>query len=67
MPARDEILALYQAGPEAIVALVGRRAHEAWGLLNLLGWYALCNAHLLRELIGVHEETGQAWAQKLIR
>ena len=46
----------------------GRRVHDAWGpYLTLAGLYALCNAHLLRELIGLHEETGQAWAQKLIR
>ncbi len=61
-------------GREAIDALglligfAGRRVHDAWApYLTLPGLYALCNAHLLRELIGLHEDTGQAWAQKLIR
>ena len=46
----------------------GRRVHDAWApYLKLPGLYALCNAHLLRELIGLHEETGHAWVQKLIR
>jgi transposase len=56
---------------EAIGLLIGfrgRRVHDAWApYLNLAGLYALCNAHLLRELIGLHEETGQAWTQKLIK
>lgn len=56
---------------EAIGLLIGfrgRRVHDAWApYLNLAGLYALCNAHLLRELIGLHEETGQLWMQKLIR
>ncbi len=47
---------------------VGRRVHDAWApYLNLAGWYALCNAHLLRELIGVYEDTQQRWAQQLIK
>lgn len=47
--------------------LVGRRVHDAWAsYLKLPGVYALCNAPLLRELIGLHEDTGQAWGQKLI-
>ena len=61
-------------GREAIDAIglllgfAGRRIHDAWApYLNLPGLYALCNAHLLRELIGLHEDTGQAWTQKLIR
>lgn len=29
--------------------------------------YGLCNAHLLRELIGLSEDTGQAWTQTFIR
>jgi len=46
----------------------GRRVHDAWApYLKLAGLYALCNAHLLRELIGLSEETGQAWVQKLVR
>jgi transposase len=61
-------------GREAIDAIgllidfAGRRVHDAWApYLSLGGLYALCNAHLLRELIGLHEDTGQAWAQKLIK
>jgi transposase len=56
---------------EAIGLLIGfggRRVHDAWApYLSLPGLYALCNAHLLRELIGLHEDTGQAWVPKLIR
>ncbi len=61
-------------GCEAFVAIglligfCGRRVHDAWApYLNLSGLYALCNAHLLRELIGLHEETGQPWMHKLIK
>jgi transposase len=51
-----------------LIGFNGRRVHDAWApYLNLPGLYALCNAHLLRELIGLHEDTGQAWTQKLIR
>lgn len=51
-----------------LIGFAGRRVHDAWApYLNLPGLYALCNAHLLRELIGLHEETGQAWIQKLIK
>lgn len=50
-----------------LLGFVGRRVHDAWAsYLKLPGLYALCNAHLLRELIGLHEDTGQAWVQKLI-
>lgn len=63
-----------QRGAAALEAIgllpnfAGRRVHDAWAsYLNLPGLYALCNAHLLRELIGLYEETGQAWVQKLIR
>jgi transposase len=55
---------------EAIGLLIGfggRRVHDAWAsYLNLAGLYALCNAHLLRELIGLSEATEQAWVQKFI-
>jgi transposase len=61
-------------GQEAFVAiglllgLIGRRVHDAWApYLKLTGLYALCNAHLLRELIGLYEDTEQAWVQNLIR
>ena len=51
-----------------LIGFAGRRVHDAWApYLSLAGLYALCNAHLLRDLIGVYEDTGQAWAQKLIR
>jgi transposase len=51
-----------------LIGLAGRRVHDAWApYLGLPGLYALCNAHLLRELIGLHEDTGQAWLPKMIR
>jgi transposase len=60
-------------GREALDAIgllldfAGQRVHDAWAAyLQLPGLYALCNAHLLRELIGLHEATHQAWMQALI-
>ncbi len=51
-----------------LIGFTGRRVHDAWApYLSLAGWYALCNAHLLRELIALFEETGQPWAQQLIK
>jgi transposase len=51
-----------------LIGFCGRRVHDAWApYLNLAGLYALCNAHLLRELIGLQEATGQPWTQKLIQ
>ena len=51
-----------------LMGLAGRRVHDAWApYLGLTGLYALCNAHLLRELIGLQEDTGQAWIPKMIR
>src|SRR3990170_4444273 len=51
-----------------LLGFAGRRVHDAWApYLKLAGLYALCNAHLLRELIGLYEETGQAWVQALLR
>jgi transposase len=51
-----------------LIGFTGRRMHDAWApYLSLAGLYALCNAHLLRELIGLYEDTGQAWAHKLIK
>lgn len=50
-----------------LLDFAGRRVHDAWAsYLQLPGLYALCNAHLLRELIGLQEVTGQAWMQALI-
>ena len=51
-----------------LIGFAGRRVHDAWApYLNLAGWYALCNAHLLRELIALFEETGQPWTQQVIK
>lgn len=51
-----------------LISFGGWRVHDAWPpYLNLPGLYALCNAHLLRELIGLHEDTHQPWTQKLIK
>lgn len=51
-----------------LTGFAGRRVHDAWApYLSWAGLYALCNAHLLRELIALFEETGQPWAQQLIR
>jgi transposase len=51
-----------------LIGFAGRRVHDAWApYLNLAGLYALCNAHLLRELIGLHEDTQQLWMRKLIK
>jgi len=50
-----------------LIDFAGRRVHDAWpAYLGLPGTYALCNAHLLRELIGLHEDTGQVWIEPLI-
>jgi transposase len=51
-----------------LIGFAGRRVHDAWApYLSLAGRYALCNAHLLRELIGLQEDTRQAWISKMIR
>lgn len=45
----------------------GRAVHDFWK--PYLGYdceHGLCNAHLLRELIFVHEEIGQRWAGEMI-
>lgn len=46
----------------------GIAIHDCWAsyFTYLFVTHGLCNAHLLRELIAVIENTGQAWAQKLI-
>ncbi len=51
-----------------LIGFAGRRVHDAMAAyLKLPGLYALCNAHLLRELTAVVEDTGQVWAAHLIR
>ncbi len=51
-----------------LVGFVGRRVHDAMAAyLKLPGLYALCNAHVLRELIGlVEDDPTQVWATRLI-
>lgn len=57
-------------GIEAVGVLpefAGIRVHDAWApYLSYGGAYALCNAHLLRELTFLAEQTKQAWASELI-
>jgi transposase len=43
----------------------GIAAHDCWKPYWMCV-HALCNAHLLRELIGVLEQTGQGWAERMI-
>jgi transposase len=70
-------LALYawhgKRGREGIEAagvlpeFAGTRVHDAWApYLSYGGPYALCNAHLLRELTFIAEQTKQGWASELI-
>ena len=61
-------------GYDALVAMAvlpeyrGMLMHDAWHTyLSLPMEHALCNAHLLRELRGLHEFFGQAWAGELRR
>lgn len=50
-----------------LIGFAGRWVHDAWApYLNLPRWYAMCQAHRLRELIGLSEDIGQAWVQQLI-
>jgi transposase len=45
----------------------GIAVHDCWeSYWAYLCTHALCNAHLLRELIGIKENTGQGWAEELI-
>ena len=45
---------------------MGRLVHDCWKTyLDLPCLHALCVAHLLRELIFIHEEYSQAWAKTL--
>ena len=44
----------------------GRSVHDAWA--SYFGYacaHALCNAHLLRELIGLYEQTQQSWTHQM--
>lgn len=60
---RDAIVAI-----GILVGFAGRRVHDALAAyLKLPGLYALCNAHLLRELIALVEDSEQTWAASLIR
>lgn len=44
----------------------GRLVHDCWKTYFDLGcMHALCNAHILRELVFVHEELKQDWAKSL--
>ncbi|MEX2163041.1 MAG: IS66 family transposase [Sulfuricaulis sp.] len=46
----------------------GVLVHDCWGpYWQMPGEHALCNAHLIRELIYLHETTGQVWPKRLIR
>lgn len=46
---------------------MGRLVHDCWKTyFDLACLHALCLAHILRELVFLHEECGQAWAKKLI-
>lgn len=45
----------------------GRAIHDFWKpYLGYACEHGLCNAHLLRELVFLHEEQGQQWAKKMI-
>lgn len=44
----------------------GRAVHDAWvAYFSYACSHATCNAHLLRELIYLHEQRGQAWAGRM--
>jgi len=46
---------------------LGRLVHDCWQTyLELPCLHALCLAHILRELIFIHEECDQAWAKSLV-
>jgi transposase len=52
---------------EILPGFEGRAIHDFWK--PYLGYacdHGLCNAHLLRELVFLHEEQGQKWAKKMI-
>ena len=51
-----------------LVGFLGTAIHDCWASYFMFGAirHGLCNAHLLRELTAVVENTKQAWAQALI-
>jgi transposase len=50
-----------------LVAFIGTVIHDCWAsYFKYAVRHGLCVAHLLRELIGVSENTGQVWAQSMI-
>jgi len=46
----------------------GNLIHDCLGAYHLFkeSWHFLCNAHLQRGLIYIHEQTGQSWAKEMI-
>jgi transposase len=59
-----------QKGMDAVgvlIAFIGTVIHDCWAsYFHYTVRHGLCVAHLLRELIGVLENTGQIWAQSMI-
>lgn len=52
---------------QILPGLAGTAVHDAYAsFLTYQGQHALCNAHLLRELIAVEEETRSPWATAMI-
>ena len=51
-----------------LLAFLGTAIHDCWAAYFMFDTirHGLCNAHLLRELVAVVENTQQAWAQELI-
>jgi transposase len=51
---------------EILPNFMGTAVHDFWGpYLNFSCKHAFCNAHILRELTRVDDETGLQWAIKL--
>ena len=58
-----EAIAAHGILPKRLATLV----HDCWApYWQLECAHALCNAHLLRELVFLHESTGQTWPQRMI-
>lgn len=63
--AKRGTLAFRAAG--VLEEFTGVAVHDGWGPYRTYDIpHALCNAHHLRELIAVHEQTGQRWAGSMI-